>query len=153
MQLDKSGDMRKLRERIPFFVEEDSEEYFIFQGIKIFLKDYSGNMKEIINEDYDYLLLDIGTLGEEVSEEFIRADRKILICNLAAWKLDDVEKLTEKSFGNLGKEKWILLGKPAYLDEIKRVKKCFGLAVHPLPYIENPFRLKQREIKEIERLA
>ena len=151
-QLDGSGEMNVLKNQIPFLTEWKEKDYFFFQNIKIYSKDFGDNVTGLYTGESEVVIMDFGLLGKNIPIDFIRADEKIIIVNLCAWKHESMETVLG-SCELMKKGKWIVASMPYYSDEMKRVKNAHGLSVHPMPYISNPFYLKKKEIAELEKFA
>ena len=151
IEANESCDISKLKKNIPFLKDTIGEEDFVFQNIYF----VGGNAHLIpfgLLDEADYVIKDFGVLEDDIPDEFLIADKKILIGNLCAWKRDKFAHIL-KPLNINEKGGWVMLAQSAYLDDVKKLYKETGFLVHPMPYISNPFQLKRQELKELEDFA
>ncbi len=145
-----SGDINRLKSSVPFLKDTIGEDSFIIQDI-VFLDKMDQYNHRFLISDADYIIKDMGIINDVMPEEYMMADRRILIGDLCAWKKEQFVNIIKTS--NFEKGGWVLLTRSAYLDDIKDVYRETGCRVHPMPYISNPFQLKRQELNELEDFA
>lgn len=113
---------------------------FIHLGIHIYPSTKVTSLKEIFNQDFDCIILDMGVLTNYTVTEFAKCQKQFLICNCCEWKreisLEKIENLFQSTI--LQKEHVTILK----TFENTSTRFLFsGLHFKAFPPITNPFQL------------
>ena len=98
----------------------------------------------LLNQGYDYLILDSGALDEGLFPEFLRCDRKFVLGSLAPWKSWEYESFFQKFTDNihLG-EGFDYLVQTGSTKESVSFSKTHHINMQTVPFIKNPFRIEK----------
>ena len=98
----------------------------------------------LLNQGYDYLILDAGALDEGLFPEFLRCDRKFVLGSLAPWKSWEYESFFQKFTDNihLG-EGFDYLVQTGSTKESVSFSKTHRIKMQTVPFIKNPFRIEK----------
>lgn len=101
------------------------------------------NQKEItdiMNEDYDYIVIDFGSELNNNKMEFLRCDKKFVISSITDWKRDSLSQFIQTNRITKGHDAWIYLfifGQNKDITCIKREEKIKAkiIGYEPNPYV------------------
>ncbi len=106
-----------------------------------------------MNQGYQYLILDLGSMGEADLPELLRCDRKMILGSLAPWKIDKFRKtlkqINQKTISGEGFIYLTEMGKPKILREISN---AYHVPIRNVPYIQNPFRIEKELFSNLQEL-
>ena len=114
---------------------------FTYSGIVFYPCVTVTSLPEILNENFDFFLLDMGILNIYTAKEFIKCDKQFLVCSLGKWKekqtLEKLEKLFNQT--NLYQEQITLLSNLQTKESTIFSKFKNRISI---PFIPNPFLLE-----------
>lgn len=118
--------------------------FFSLRGVDYYPHVSYRDVPLLLNRDYDYLILDLGSFKEAELSEFLRCDIKFILGSLAPWKAWKYEKSLEQlNYSvNLGEGCNYLVQMGTSYD-ISRFSKANGIAMREVPFIKNPFRIEK----------
>lgn len=119
--------------------------FFSLRGVDYFPHVSYCDVPLLLNREYDYLILDLGSMGEADLSEFLRCDTKFILGSLAPWKIWKYEKSLEllNHSVNLGEGCNYLVQMGTSYD-ISRFSKANRIAVREVPFIKDPFRIEKQ---------
>lgn len=117
---------------------------FVLHGVDYYPHVSGSEVPALLNQGYDYLILDLGSLAEADHCEFLRCDHKIILGSLAPWKTRKYEDFFTKfdNTVNLGEGFYYLVQMGAN-QNILRFSKAHRIAMLDVPFIKNPFRIEK----------
>lgn len=117
---------------------------FKLHGVDYYPRVTGSELPVLLNQGYDYLILDIGSLREADFSEFLRCDRKLVLGSLAPWKLGTYEDFFRQfdNSPNLG-EGFDYLVQTGTAKNISHFSKTHRISMAAVPFIKNPFRLEK----------
>ncbi len=134
------------------------EKSFVYHDISFFPCTNLTSLREILELDFDYFVLDFGVLNSYSFGEFLRYENRFLVCSLSKWKrersLETLKKFasTNKNILECFKILSLSIDKKSTLQLSRHIK----LYLCPLPFLPNPFLLPanlftffNRTLKEI----
>lgn len=138
------GKIEKAYEGIHFDSSLTSK--FKIKGVVYYKSVTKEQLIRLYQEEYNYIILDIGSDVEAYSEEYRRADLPFIIARTSEWKLDEIEAF-RYSQGVLmtNRCQWILpFAKP---NEVKELSKKIEMSCMAIGFIGDPF-IKSKEIDQ-----
>ncbi|MBO5069990.1 MAG: hypothetical protein J6C37_06465 [Roseburia sp.] len=132
--------------RLAEFEENSSQRpHFKLQGMDYYPCVKSNEIPALMNRRYDYLILDMGSLGEADLSEFLRCDRKLVLGSLAPWKAESYQTFFHsfQSISNLG-EGFTFLTQTGNTKDVREFSKTNHISVRSVPFIQNPFRIEKQ---------
>jgi len=127
------------------------------ESFSIYKVHYYKNIREdriakIMGYEYECVILDLGLDVNKMRNEFLRCDKKIVISNLAPWKLNELEtfitsKGLEREVCNLEYGISFPVNRV-----IKEVSKLYGISCFTIPYEPDPFNLSNDTIKMFQKI-
>jgi hypothetical protein len=104
-------------------------------------------MGHIMNQNYQYLILDLGKDSNEARAEWLRCDGKIIVGSLSPWRKNvfyDVTKRIVHTLGDTGKCTFLSL----FGDRVdnKKYSRAMRVPIKSIPYIADPFQ-PEKEVK------
>lgn len=126
---------------------------FQFHGVDYYPHVSDSMIPALLNQGYDYLVLDIGSQKEADYSEFLRCDRKLVVGSVAPWKLWRYEEFFRQfdNLQNLGEGFHYLLQMGSWADA-SRFTKSHHISMIPIPFIKNPFRIEKELFLFLEEL-
>lgn len=133
-------DMNLIEETYEWCKEEG--QVYSFRNIT-FYKDVStsvlaNRIPELMNDDYECLILDFGTDFISNRQEFLRCGKKIIIGGSAPWEQIKVEKFHHLVSNIKGYEHWIFLFPRADSKILARIRSGIGSRVYSVPNNPDP---------------
>ncbi len=155
VQLNSSNHFQRLQEVLGCLPINDKLNSFNFKNIDFF---YETSLLEVKQyNEYDYIILDIGTLKKTLKHEelMINANMSILVCNSKPWQIDQIKEAIFEDYEDYEKsKKWKLLFSLSDDDFFKYFKQNFKYwNVHKLGYCPNLFSLNNDTKKEIAEIV
>lgn len=139
---------------LPFRQEENScRSYFRIYDVDYYANASTEELPCLLNQGYQYLILDLGNAEEADFSELLRCDKKIIIGNPAPWKIDKfrktLTKITQKTTSGEGFVYLMEMGKPKMLRELSG---HYHIPVRSVPFIQNPFRVEKEAFSTLQEL-
>lgn len=125
--------------------------HFVHNKVNFFWDIDYGHFLTLHREQYDFILLDLGSYnGLKGIEEFVRADLRLVVAHGMDWKIKEIKafyKMTREYDPNNG-WKYLL----PFMDQkaMKEIKAWSKSPTYPVPYNMNPFVLSQETKKVFE---
>lgn len=118
--------------------------HFRLHGIDYYPKMTGSALPALLNQGYDYLILDLGSQKEADISEFLRCHRKLVLGSPALWKLWKYEEFFQSlgSSVNLG-EGFCYLVQTGNTKNLTHTAKLHHVALSSIPFIKNPFRIEK----------
>lgn len=140
--------------RLSFRQQENScRSYFRIYDVDYYPNASKEELPCLLNQGYQYLILDLGNAEEADFSELLRCDKKIIIGNPVSWKIDKFRKtltrITQNTTSGEGFLYLIEMGKPKILRELS---SHYHIQVRSVPFIPNPFRIEKEAFSVLQEL-
>ncbi len=117
---------------------------FFYKGVNYILACSVEDALSLINDFNGYIVVDIFKYSEETKVIFNRCERRIVIGSMKPWCKKDVYQLMSKLKGGTGLKN-MYYNVCNSQNEKNDFKKMYGCSMESLPYIKNPFSLKEED--------
>ena len=117
---------------------------FFYKGVNYILACSVEDALSLINDFNGYIVVDIFKYSEETKVIFNRCERRIIIGSMKPWCKKDVYQLMSKLKGGTGLKN-MYYNVCNSQNEKNDFKKMYGCSMESLPYIKNPFSLKEED--------
>ena len=125
--------------------------FFRLYGVDYYPRLSGSEIPVLLNQGYQYLIMDTGSLGEANESEFLRCDRKLVLGNLSPWKRWKYEAFFQHFHSiNLG-EGFDFLVQTGVNENVLHFSKTHHIAISQIPFIQNPFRIEKELFPFLER--
>ena len=118
-----------------------NQKSFSYYGIDFFPQVSVTSLREILNKNYDFYILDMGVLNHYTATEFAKCDKQLFVCSFSKWK----KKQTMEKLNELYQQMYICQESVILLANLEG-KKSTLLPMFPnrisIPFISNPFQLE-----------
>lgn len=119
--------------------KKNSLKPFVYQGIHIYPSTKVTSLSDILNKDFDYVILDMGILSHYSAIEFSKCHKQFLVCDFCSWKrkiqLEKIEYLAQNKKIQQKGIVFLAVNKESTFQILPNTKwKMF-------PSITNPFQL------------
>ena len=117
----------------------------------------SSQLPLLLNGDYSYLMMDLGSAQSEW-QEFLRCDLRYLVASLSPWRVaraeqfmvshgqpDGIVQMHQNYFT-------ALLTVTGNIYEKKRFQQIYHVPVRSVPFIADPFRLEKDQLTFFQEL-
>ena len=121
-------------------------------GVSYYTDGCGTNVPDIMNSTYEAVILDLGADYMAAREEFLRCDRKIVVGSISPWKVIAYERFLNHITATENYEAWEFLVLFANMLDKKTIQKRYGMHLLSIPWIENPFYLKQEDLIFLQRI-
>ncbi|MFU0825965.1 MAG: SAM-dependent methyltransferase [Lachnoclostridium sp.] len=135
-------------QRALFQTEENSYNGDFFRlGRITFYKNLNlQKIPEVVGGSYDCVILDLGTDMAKHKGEFLRCDKKVVVCSLAIWKQHELENFINNSMHIQDSNQWIYVSPFTTTRIRKEAVKKLGRTIYGIPYEPDPFFLSEEMI-------
>lgn len=137
--------------------ERSGAAYFVEDGVGYYPHVMSGRLPMLLNGDYSYLIMDLGS-AESEWQEFLRCDLRYLVASLSPWRIDQAEKFMVMHTQPDGMEHMhqkyftALLTVTGNVYEKKRFQQLYHVPVRSVPFMADPFRLDKDQLAFFQEL-
>lgn len=138
-------DMSLIQGAYEWTSEEDDS--FSFHLITCYKEKSKLSIPEIINEDFESIILDFGTDFITNREEFLRCDHKIILGGSSEWDYKKLMDFTEAVKTIRGSASWLYFIPQASDNRVKRIQNEVTGKVYAVPYKEEP-TMPSRETRQ-----
>lgn len=120
---------------------KSNENYFTLYDLNFYPYGSQHNISDVIQQDYDYIVMDMGAYQQCNLEEFKRSNSRIIVSGVKEWELLDLESIIKTSDG-VNKNNYCFNFADDYA--FQEVKSNMGqLKCFQAPYYPNPFSIKE----------
>jgi hypothetical protein len=113
----------------------------------------SGEISEIIGDDYDCVVLDLGSDLSRSKYEFLRCDKKLVISSLTPWKIHELDKFVISNEHVKNSNQWIYLVPFGGKSKVNEIKKDLNLKVYLVPCESDPFTVSNATIQIFQKIV
>ena len=124
---------------------------FRLHGVDYYPRMPGSGVPALLNQGYDYLILDTGNLDEADTSEFLRCDRKLVLGNLAPWKRWKYEAFFLHFQSINFREGFDYLVQSGMNENVLLFSRAHHIAMSQIPIIQNPFRIEKELFPFLER--
>ncbi len=140
------------RHELKKMIEKEGYQQRKLLGVSYYTDICVGNIPEIMNSKYEAFVLDLGADYTATREEFLRCDRKIVVGSISPWRAFAYEHFLNNITATENYEAWEFLVLFANMLDKKKLQKRYGMYLTSIPWIENPFCLKQEDMMFLHKL-
>ncbi|PXV91008.1 hypothetical protein C8E03_10415 [Lachnotalea glycerini] len=119
--------------------KETSLNYFEISQVSYYYNVQIEMLGKIYNEEYEYIILDMGTNNVSNIDEFLKCDIKIMLGNLKPWKNKVYFQYIEDQIALGYAEKIKFVVQSGTFVDICEVKKAYGIDMSSAPFEPDPF--------------
>lgn len=116
----------------------EAADNFTFHNITFYKDVILTHLPELLNDEYECLILDFGTDFISNRDEYLRCDTKIIVSGSAPWEQEKLNKFLHSIQTIRGIENWHFLTVQAQRYNLSRLNKRLGRNIHSIPYNPNP---------------
>ena len=121
---------------------------FFYKNVNYVLSCSAVDAMSLINNFDGYVIVDISKYSEDTRLIFKQCDKRIVIGSMKPWCFKDIDIIMSKLKGELGiKIKFYNLS--SNKNEINEFKTIYNQSMEALPYIDNPFALKEENFDSL----
>lgn len=111
---------------------------FTFHKITFYKDVIPARLPELLNEEYECLILDFGTDFTSNRNEFLRCETKIIMAGSAPWEQEKLSDFLHSIQSIRGSESWHFLTVHAQRRDLLRLNKRTERNIYSIPYNPNP---------------
>ncbi|WMJ85671.1 hypothetical protein [Anaerocolumna sp. MB42-C2] len=127
-------------------------DFFTIHRVTFYKKRNLQGIPEIIGDQYDCIILDLGTDMVKNRSEFLRCDKKIVVSSLSVWKEHEMRQFIENAKHIKNNEQWVYVIPFTDNTTVNRVSKKLQRIVYAVPYEPDPFLLSVLTINYFQKL-
>ena len=128
------------------------QENFLIHQIYFYPKINKRCITNVINENFDVIIIDFSTNMRKYLEEFLRCDEKYVVGSTCDWKIRTFEKFIEDSKHYVGNHLWKYLIPYAQEKELTWLRKEYEITTVSVPFNQNPFIVMIPALKQLQKL-
>jgi hypothetical protein len=132
--------------------EEEEKETFQVHRVTFYKNVKEQAVAEIVGEDYDCVILDLGTDFVKSKSEFLRCDKKIIVSSFSTWKKSELERFINNTSQYKNSNQWMYAIPFGQAKDIKQEGKEFHREMYRVPYEPDPFALSTDTIRLLQKL-
>ena len=131
---------------------KEDKEYFNVHRVTYYKNVKEQEIAEIVGNDYDCVVLDLGTDFNKGKNEFLRCDRRIVVSSLTIWKKQELEKFIVNTCHIKYSDQWTYVIPFVQSKDIKKAAKELHREIYEIPYEPDPFALSTDTIQLFQKL-
>lgn len=152
LECNENNDFRYLQMAYESLDESELTKRFNIYNVTYYMNVRDDEVTEILNEDYEYFILDLGTEFQASKKEFLRSDIKLIIGSLTEWKREYLMSFFKSTNYYHLFEKWKYLIVFGHVEEIKELRKQWDYSIYPVPFEPDPFVLSKNSLKFFQKI-
>lgn len=133
-------------------IDEKQEDSFSIHRVTYYKHIQDKKIGEIIGDQYDCVILDLGTDFTKGKNEFLRCDKKIVVSSLSLWKRHELENFIQHTNHIKNSEQWIYAIPFGETNDIKFYTKEFQRDFYGIPYEPDPYIISAATIQLFQKL-
>jgi len=107
---------------------------------------------DVINEDYEVIIFDMGSSYYRIRAELLRCDQKLVLGSLTPWrKMEYIRFVLEEMEEDRYARNMIFLTQNGIRKDKKDFKKQVGQPVYPVPYLPEPLLADKSQYEFFDR--
>lgn len=126
---------------------------FHYEGVAYFPEVSAQDLGLIYSMDFEYMILDLGTDSRTARAELMRCNGKLIVGSLCPWKKAgyyDFMKRLQETTGYRDMFTFLALFEDKI--EIKKCRRTIKAQVQSIPFIADPFHIKEKETEFLHTL-
>ena len=127
-------------------------ESFQLHNICFYPKIHKNCITNVINQEFDVIIIDFNTHMKKYLDEFLRCDEKFIIGSLCDWKVRTLEVFIENSKNYVGMNTWKYVIPYAHEKELTWLRKEYKISTLSMPFNEDPFIILIPALKQLQKL-
>ncbi len=136
LECNEHRDMQLIEQAYEWSNEEGNN--FSFRKITCYKEVKSGQIPQILGEDYEYVILDFGTELYSNREELLRCSTKIVVGGQSEWDILKLKEFIRNTEVIRGSEHWMCYLVRARERTLQRLKKDLKQRIWAVPDIQEP---------------
>lgn len=129
-------DMEQIRCAYDWNNEEDNS--FSFHRVTCYAEVTSKQIANIMNEDYECMILDFGTAYKSNRDELLRCNKKFVIGGRASWEIQKLRDFIKEAEILGDTTTWKYLIPMANEKNVRKIKKDLTIEAIAVPFIDEP---------------
>lgn len=101
---------------------------------------------------YEVVIFDCGTKARMFEKELLMCDKKYLLADCAPWKQQALEQYLEAEQPKTGGQKQMFGYALGVEENAQVIGEKYKIDMVHIPYIENPFRMKKKQLEALVRI-
>lgn len=152
LECNKNNDFRYIQMAYEDIKEPNLKKMFMIYNVTYYMNVRVHELTELLNQDFEYIVLDLGSDFQVNKEEFLRSDIKFVIGSLIEWKRDRFMEFLESNQKLHRGEQWKYLVVFGLAKEIRQLKKRWNYNINSIPFEADPFILSKNSIKLFQKI-
>lgn len=148
LEMNKSGDFGRLQKAIDGAAKERMFEY---QNVRFLKTVRKGEYGKVHSGEHYPCVMDFGRLFEEMEDEWLHCDRKIVLASGLEWSFPKLEEFIARFQKIPDFKRWIFLFPSLSAGEKREYRKQFGILAEKLPVFSNPFEPEKEMVVFIQK--
>lgn len=124
----------------------------IFRNITLFSQQDNVQLAELINMDFDCIIVDFGESYDEYKQQFLMCSKKIIVGSLSWWNINRYVGFVARIDGEHSRKHWRFLANSSVEEGIRYLRKL-GISIWQIPYAPNPLRLDADSLDFLQKLT
>ncbi len=131
-------------------MEQGQEEQpLLYRGIAMYQNGESVRSTEFIEQDYEYIVLDLSWDAQGSMQEWLQSDARILIGALNRWKAKGWEYALDRLV-SIRKLSFCCLSLCCDRQLLKNLQRRYGILIETIPYVADSFYLQPQQCKWLQ---
>lgn len=131
---------------------KDGNEFY-YEGVACFPDVSAQELGLIYSMDFEYLILDLGTDSRAARAELMRCNGKLIVGSLCPWRKAGYYDYMKRLLETTGyRDMFTFLALFEDKIEIKKCRRTMKAQVQSIPFIADPFQVKEQEAEFLHTL-
>lgn len=133
-----SGDFSLLEEvRAEKTVTNREQKTFNILGISFYKEAGAASLIDCGDQKFDAAVVDFGRYQESIREEFLRCDRRFLVCSASDWQLPQASALIVEEAGR--RNRWEYFSAFGGEEALRMMERYLGIRIRRIPFSRDAF--------------
>lgn len=129
-----------------------SDEVFERKGVTYYPNWLHQRLPEVLKEDYEVIILDLGSVYYRIRAELSRCNEKLILGSSAPWRSREYCNFVLEEMGEERAAKaTVYLTNPGIEKDKKEIKRKICRPVYQIPFLPNPFCIEKSQYGFFER--
>ncbi|MDD6207817.1 MAG: hypothetical protein PUB10_04760 [Clostridiales bacterium] len=148
LEMNNSGDYKRIQDAIDGISKNRA---FLYHNIRFCRSVRKGEYGKVRGRDRSPCIMDFGRICEDLEDEWLYCDKKIVLASGMEWNIWRLEEFIEKYQDIPDFKQWLFLFPSLVAEERRVLHKQFGIRAETLPYFSDPFEPEREMVEFIQK--
>lgn len=130
----------------------ETKQAFLMQQVSYYPNLSHHQIPEVLGEDYEVVILDLGCTYHRIRMELLRCNEKLIVGSSAPWRSEEYTRFVLDEMGDDGKAKaTVYLTNNGMKKDKNKIKRQIRQPVYDIPFLPDPFSIEKSQYDFFQR--